>query len=223
MEADDRSISCIILAGGASTRLGSDKTLLTYRNKRLIDIVIECVAPLFSAIYISGKTYMHRLVSGSFEDEVRNAGPISGIHTALKRSKTDLNFIVGADYPLIDRSVVRTLRDSALRMETACDGLIPQTGDGFHPLFAFYRKRCARYADRCMARGCYRVRCIEEYGSFIHYRPERETAFWEKNFTNINLPKDYERLISGPGPERMDKKNTGGTPPILDKDTKKRC
>ena len=212
MNSDDRSISCIILAGGVSSRLGEDKTLLRYKNRRLIDIVIECAAPLFSATYISGKVYTHPLVNGCFEDEITEAGPLGGIYTALRKSNSTLNFIVGADYPLLDPGIIRLLRDRALDLGSHCDGLIPQTSDGLHPLFAFYRKSCARYAELCISRGCYRVRCMEKYGSFIHYTPKRETAAWQKNFTNINSPLDYSLLRYGCTSE----------PSIPDKNTKKR-
>ena len=83
-------ITGIILAGGQSTRMGTDKVLLEINEKTLLERAIELVQPLSETVLISSNNPIHKKYG--FEiipDEIKDCGPIGGIYTCLKKSETE--------------------------------------------------------------------------------------------------------------------------------------
>lgn len=75
----------VVLAGGKSSRMGQDKAMLPYRNKRLIDHMVEILS-LTDLIGIK-KTVVSGEIEGfdCVKDLVNERGPIGGIYSVLKR------------------------------------------------------------------------------------------------------------------------------------------
>ena len=71
-------------------------------------------------------------------EEQPGQGPLGAIVAALKSSKTDWNFLLALDYPLLDLAVVQTL-------ERAKGGLacLPVCGSQKHPLCGFYHRQAS--------------------------------------------------------------------------------
>ena len=86
-QSDFPSIPCVILAGGKSTRFGSNKAFATLHGKRLIDILIERIerqtsGPIaINASAVSGFEKMGRKI---LPDRLPGClGPLAGIHAAM--------------------------------------------------------------------------------------------------------------------------------------------
>jgi|LakMenE01Jun11ns_1017448.scaffolds.fasta_scaffold9904166_2 molybdopterin-guanine dinucleotide biosynthesis protein A len=92
-----------ILAGGKSSRMGSNKALLMLGNKCLLQHVIEAVKPLTHHIFIVTQNalfegFQYPLLADNFI----NAGPAAGIDAALQHSNATHNLILSCDMPFID-------------------------------------------------------------------------------------------------------------------------
>jgi molybdopterin-guanine dinucleotide biosynthesis protein A len=122
--------------------MSTDKAFLTYGNRHLIDITIECISSITGRVFVVGKKYNHPLLSGSLKDGIQDIGPIAGILAALRHSDTDYNFFTGVDYPFIDERLILILLSLLKQKGSEYEGIIPVAPDGPHPLFAFYRKSC---------------------------------------------------------------------------------
>ena len=98
-------IGCAILAGGKSSRMGTDKALLEYDGKQFIMQIAEELAWFNERIIARGS-------NSGFGDEIEcnwkvipdifpDHGPISGLHVALSCCESDALFVVTCDMPLI--------------------------------------------------------------------------------------------------------------------------
>lgn len=106
-------IGCAILAGGKSSRMGTDKALLEYDGKQFIMQIAEELSWFDERIIARGSNC-------GFGDEIARQwkvipdiypdhGPIGGLHAALSCCETDALFVVTCDMPLIKSELVRKL------------------------------------------------------------------------------------------------------------------
>lgn len=111
MNNSDKKISCIILAGGKGKRIGGvDKGLLEYKNKPLIEHMINIIAPQVDDIVISANRnteryegYTRKVVSDESEDYL---GPLAGISAALPHCNHDWVLIVACDTPFLPGDII---------------------------------------------------------------------------------------------------------------------
>ena len=180
--------TAIIMAGGSSSRMGVDKSVLPINGRPMIEIICEQLRGTFSRILISTNE-VERLTFLGFEiipDKVPGQGPLMGIASALEASTNELNFVVACDIPHIDLAYVRKMLVEAKR----ADMVIPTTGDGkYEPLFAVYRKSALGTINEVLSSGGRKIsdvfgRCRVKYVKLSE-------AQW---FTNINTMADYEEF-----------------------------
>ena len=96
----------VVLAGGASSRLGRDKAALNVNGVTMLARTVDLLRGLAPEVAVSGRDPMPLGADAPwFEDEIRGAGPIGGIATALNRYKAPC-FCVSCDLPLLTRDVL---------------------------------------------------------------------------------------------------------------------
>lgn len=103
--------SCIILAGGEGKRVGGvDKGLIEYRNKPLIEHVIDAVSPQVNELVISAnrnitryKNYSDKVIS---DDLQHYLGPLAGINAALPHCAHDRVLVVPCDTPFLPEDII---------------------------------------------------------------------------------------------------------------------
>jgi len=104
------SFSGIVLNGGASTRMGRDKSEIFYKGRRLLDIAIDSLlaADAYDVVIVGGVTKFN--FTGErvtyCEDLFPNEGPLGGVITGLKSVKSDIAMILACDYLDVDRSLI---------------------------------------------------------------------------------------------------------------------
>ena len=92
----------IILAGGKSSRMGEDKGLVLLNGKPMIQYVIEALKEVVSnIIIISNNASYNKFGIPVYSDIIKDKGPVGGIYTGLYHSKTELNFCISCDVPMI--------------------------------------------------------------------------------------------------------------------------
>jgi len=133
-------VSASILAGGKSTRFGSDKALFAYRGKALIELVIDVLKNIFSEIVIIAdvESRFSHLGYPVFSDLYPDIGPICGIYTALYHSKTEHVFVVASDMPFLSGDLVRYM----ISCSDGYDVIVPCIRGYYEPLHAIYSKNC---------------------------------------------------------------------------------
>ncbi|MCF7560174.1 molybdenum cofactor guanylyltransferase [Sabulilitoribacter multivorans] len=139
---DKNNITGIILAGGKSSRMGTDKGFLILKNKPFVQYSIDALSPLVSKIIIvSNNPDYDVFMIDRIEDVIKNAGPVAGIYSALEASSTEYNLILSCDIPLITSEILQELIDFA----DDTHDIIQMESDGKSmPLIALYKKQVAK-------------------------------------------------------------------------------
>lgn len=105
----DKSIAGFVLAGGKSSRMGSDKALSLFAGKPLIANAIELLNLAGFPTRIAGARNDLSLFGQTIPDLHPNAGPMGGIHAALCESGAEWNLFLPVDMPLIPPSLLAYL------------------------------------------------------------------------------------------------------------------
>jgi molybdopterin-guanine dinucleotide biosynthesis protein A len=134
-------VTALIVAGGKSTRFGSDKASAVVAGRPLLEWVVRGVSPACAAIVvvgargqaIAGFETEHRLTF--VEDEYPDQGPLAGLVSGLPAVSTPLVFAVSCDVPLVQPGLIAGLATIA----KGFDVLVPEVGGFLQPLHAVYR------------------------------------------------------------------------------------
>jgi len=187
------NVSCAILAGGQSRRMGSDKATINFRSKSLIRHVYDVAKKIFDEITIV--TSNHPTLTGIngriLRDILPIRSPMVGILTALIRSSKEYTFILACDMPFVtERSLVHVLEN--LKGE---DIVIPKTEKGFEPLHAIYSKRCIPFFLKVLDLGRRKIQSVFPYVE-VKILEDCEAFYKEEIsiFTNINTKEDLQRF-----------------------------
>lgn len=139
------NISCIVLAGGKSRRMGMNKSVLLIKNKPLILHVLEKVEKIFSDIIIVVKNSKQKKILKKIlnkkikivEDKNRVYSPIAGIKEGIKHVKNKYVFIIACDTPFVSEKTIKKLLAKAKR---DVDCVVYSFFDKLEPLCAVYKK-----------------------------------------------------------------------------------
>jgi len=141
--------TAVILTGGESKRMGSDKASVVLSGKTLLGHVLEQLEPLFSDILISVREQRSDIAYPQIIDASEDRGPMVGIKAALEAVKTEWVFVIACDMPLISARLIQYLSD--LRSEH--DAVVSHVFDRPQPLFGFYNKTCLPMMEAKMKQG----------------------------------------------------------------------
>ena len=134
------SITGIILAGGKSSRMGSDKGMLKLNGKMFIEYVIDALKPIVDDIIIvSNNPDYNQFRCQRFEDKIKDSGPLAGLYSGLKYSKTEYNLVLSCDIPMITTEVLCNLISTDYENYEVTQ---IQSNNKTMPLIAIYKKEC---------------------------------------------------------------------------------
>ena len=189
-------MSCIVLAGGKSLRLGQDKILETIGNRSLLEQVVSCVSSLSSDIIIV--TAEKRTVS-QFEgcsklrtvtDIYPGKGPLGGIYTGLVASTSVYNLVVASDMPFLNQALLGYM----IQLSVNFDLVVPRVSNLVEPLHAIYTKSCLAPIERMIKQGELSVYKLLRLVRVKYVETEEIDKFDPKHlsFFNINTEADLE-------------------------------
>lgn len=184
-----KNITGIILAGGKSTRMGSEKGFVTYNNKRFIQYIIDALQPLVNEIIIVSNNPDYDVFKlKRVNDIIENAGPLAGLYSGLYHSKTDKNIVLSCDIPLINPKILQQL---ILVNDEKIDVIQVQSRDKSMPLIALYNKRCVETCLTLLKKGERRLRVLINQ---LHSKTIVLDDTLEKYTANINSQSDLKNL-----------------------------
>jgi len=190
---DDRWVvrvpaTVIILAGGGSSRMGQDKTMLPVAGQPMIKHIYEQLRPYFAQTLVSSNNAAAHDFLGAtvVADDVAGKGPMMGVVSALRASANDVNFVVACDMPEIDTALMRAM----LRQVGDYDAVVPRVGaDLYEPLFAVYRKSALPVMEGLLRSGNNKM--IDSYSRCR----VRYVDLPGRQFRNINTKAEYSGLV----------------------------
>lgn len=180
-------ITAIILAGGNSSRMGTDKGLIDMKGMKMIECVLQNVKSLTNQILVISnnpeyKAYGYPVCS----DIHKNCGPLGGIHAGLTHSKTGWNMVVGCDLPYVTPGFLSFLISNI----SDADAIVPVHGSFSEPLCALYNKSSLPKIESLLLRQELKMQNLLKQldSKFIEVPEEKFDA--ATIFRNINSPED---------------------------------
>ena len=182
-EAD---ISAFILAGGKSTRMGTDKAFVSLNGRTLLARTLDAARSLTANISIVGDPAKYSAFGRVVEDLFPDCGPLGGIHSALRSSTTDLNVILAVDTPFVSLALMQFLVSRA--RTSASLVTVARANGGLQPLCAIYRREFADVAEKALRAGRCKIDALFDPDTTqIVAESELEIAgFSPKIFRNLN-------------------------------------
>lgn len=186
------NMTCIILAGGKSSRMGRDKSFVRFLGKPLIENVIDKMERIFKkTIIVTNSPQLYKKYKIETRvDILTGRGPLGGIHAGLSYSKNKYNFIVACDMPFLNEGLIRLMTERL----ADCDVVVPRCKGRLEPLCAVYSKSCIRPIENEISRNNLKMR---NFLKILKIRIiEEETVSMTANsrsFVNINTPGELDQ------------------------------
>lgn len=187
-------VTGVILAGGQSSRMGSNKALLPFQGGRFIEAIYRQFAELFPEVLLvtNNPEQYDFLPCRMVADRYPGRGALAGLHSGLYHAANPHIFAAACDMPWLNNALIRRL--AALR--ATADVVIPQGENGLEPLHALYGKDCLGPMEGSLAAD--RRRIVSFFPQVRVQQLHREQvaaidpAF--DSFRNVNTPADYFQL-----------------------------
>jgi len=188
-------VTAIILAGGKSRRMGTNKAFLRLGDTSLIENQVKKLCGIFDEIIISANDYalyerfklpvVHDIFPG-------RKGPLAGICSCLKHASYPYAFVIACDMPNINENLILFLQN---QIEENYDIIVPKTSRGPEPLHAFYSKNCIPVMEECLKKDDLR---LVDFLSMVRARYVTEVEFAVINnsaraFINLNTLEEYKK------------------------------
>jgi molybdopterin-guanine dinucleotide biosynthesis protein A len=185
-------LTVAIQAGGASTRMGTDKSFVLYRGRPMIEVVLEQLNGLSDeTILITNRSHPYSYLDlPMFADLYADHGPLAGIFTALTAASHPHILIVACDMPLLNRPLLQYL----LSLKETADIIVPRWGKYPEPLHAVYAKSCIPAVEQSLKAG--KLKITGFYADVrVRFVDQEEIERFDpqgRSFTNINTPNDLQ-------------------------------
>jgi molybdopterin-guanine dinucleotide biosynthesis protein A len=192
----------IILAGGESSRFGSNKALALLAGKPLVSHVAERLSRIADeTLVVIGRherRHDYEAILPSFakvmNDKQEGKTPLNGIVTGLQAASSEYALICACDVPFVNQRVVELLFRRASRVDAA----IPKWNEGaIEPLEAVYRAASTlQVARETMAVSGQRLKVmIDKLAHVVYVSVQDEVSKLDsdlRTFFNVNSNRDME-------------------------------
>ena len=183
------NITGIILAGGKSSRMGTDKGFLLMNDKSFMQHSIDALKPLVSElIIVSNNTDYDVFGLNRINDYIENAGPLAGIYSGLSESKTDYNLVLSCDIPLINSDILKQLITA---IDDTSEVIQIESNHRKMPLIALYNKSCKTKFERLLNAG---ERKLQFAVNQCHVKSISLNKNEAKFTTNVNTKDELKQL-----------------------------
>ncbi len=176
------NIKGLVLTGGKSSRMGTDKSELNYHGKPQKEFVKELLENQELEVFYSVHNQGYE---NEISDAFLNLGPFGGICSAFQRDPNSAWFVLATDLPFVNQELIQLLlaKRNPAKVATAVKGKNKEFPE---PLIAIYEPKAYPILLQYLAQGysCPRKMLINSDVEIV--------AVDDKLIQNINTPQEYE-------------------------------
>lgn len=182
-----------IMAGGKSSRMGTDKSFVPLLGKPMIEHVLDRVSGLGDElIIVTNDPGSYRYLGlPIFSDIFEDHGPLGGLHAALAQASHPHVLVVACDMPWLNRPLLEYMTS----LRTSADVIVPRWSNFPEPLHAVYDKVCLGPITASLR--AQTLKLVAFYGRVrVRYLEREEIVQFDasgRSFANINTPEDVTR------------------------------
>lgn len=187
--------TAIVMAGGDSSRMGTDKANVTLGGKTLLQTVAATMQQLFPQVIVSVRQPRAGIDLPQVCDEVPDGGPLAGLAASLGKITTPWAFMVACDMPFVVPEVVELLAKYRLQHQA----VVPVVHGHPQPLAAFYAASCLATLCASLAAQQKGLRGVLQQLD-VRYVNEAEMLKADpqlRSFFDLDTPQDVEAAKNG--------------------------
>ncbi len=183
----------VVLCGGKSRRIGSNKAYLLKNSEPFINIIIDTLLKIFEEVLVAvDEKQKYAQISSNrvriVEDEKSYFGPIEGLKQGLKVCKSDYLFVCGCDMPDISIDCINEL---SRYVDYSYECVLPflekaQVLHGFYKKSLYAKIEAKEYFSIKELLNDAKVRYVSKFDCNM-----------EKSVININTKEDYVNFLGG--------------------------
>ncbi|MBS1842474.1 MAG: molybdenum cofactor guanylyltransferase [Acidobacteria bacterium] len=204
-----RTVRGYVLAGGASSRFGTDKAFAELQGQTMLVRTAKLLARVTAHVKIVSPTA--KLRAEEYEtvaDRWPGEGPLGGILTALADANEQDGeganaLIVSCDMPFLTAEWLHFVAERALA--SGAEAVIPKSSDGWEPLCAAWRGAAAEIIEPLFEAGTRKI--TEALNALrVEVLDEKDWKLFDTNgrlFWNMNTRADYEEALRAIAAEKL--------------------
>lgn len=184
-------IPCIILAGGKSSRMGEDKSLLPFAGfETLAEFQLSRLKKIFKIVYISCKSRDKFNFNANFIEDTPTDNvfaPTMAFVSIFNTLTVKRVFILSVDTPFVNYRQIKKLIESDT-MDV--DATIAKTDLYTHPLCGVYHSSLKNSFKEMLQKDSHKLGFLLKSSKTQYISFHNEIAF-----TNLNNPTDYTKAL----------------------------
>ncbi|MEA2027889.1 MAG: molybdenum cofactor guanylyltransferase MobA [Campylobacterota bacterium] len=180
--------TAVIFAGGKSSRMGEDKSLLPFGGcESMSEYQYHKLSQIFSNVYISCKDNKFDFDAPLILDSYSQSSPLVGLISIFEYLESDELFILSVDAPFVDIDIIK-------KLYLVCnhyDAIIAKTPSGTQPLCGIYRRSILPKAKEFLAQDNHKLNFLLKSTNTVFVEFESD-----EQFMNLNHPHEYQKALS---------------------------
>jgi len=181
------SLPLVIMAGGKSSRMGSDKALLPFGAfSTLSEFQYDRLSPYFTTVYISAKCKDKFDFEASFIEDLaqfEESSPLIGLLSVLTHLKTPV-CVLSVDTPFVTPHIFETL---LCEMKPSTQAVIARSPFGSHQLCGIYTPSLVPAIQEMLQKSEHKIGSLLQKSTTTYVDFDDDAPF-----LNLNHPSDYE-------------------------------
>ncbi len=184
-------VTGVLLAGGRASRMGGrDKAFAAVGGEPIAARTLRLFRSLFPHVVVATNRpeRFRALGADTVADVFPDAGPLAGVHAAMRVARDPHVFVAACDMPGLEADVIRFL----VARIGAADAIVPRWDNDVEPLHAVYAVRILPVVEECLRAGRHAMRELlpllrVDYVGEDLLRGIRGTA---RSMLNVNTPEE---------------------------------
>lgn len=187
------SVTCVLFAGGKSSRMGRDKAHLPFAGANsLAQYQYERLKKVFSSVYISTKesSTFEGFDPDIIEDIIAKEvyAPTAGFVNLFKQLKDEnVIFVLSVDTPFVSKEIIDKFFSVSYE---EYDAVIARTPGGIHPLCGIYTRKLEDDMLKMLHDNDHRLGKLLSRSNVYYIDIDDEDAL-----LNMNTPQEYEKAL----------------------------
>lgn len=185
-------IPCVIFAGGKSSRMGEDKSLLPFGTfNTLTEFQLSRLSKIFKTVYISCKEKSKFNFEANFIEDIKTSStyaPTAGFIAIFERLTCDSFFAISVDSPFIGENEIEKI---FLADTQHADATIAKTASGIQPMCGIYHRSTNEKFSYMLKEDNHKLGFLLKSSNTLYVEFEDE-----KPFLNLNHPHEYKEALT---------------------------